>query len=344
MAKTLLTGNGPRSFATGDLNPRDVPFSEIPLIDVGPAFGSGAGLEAVAEQVRDACIRVGFFYIRNHGVDDAIISETFAEARRFFALPLDDKMSIHVKNSPNFRGYTPLLGENTDPTARGDLHEAFDLGLDVAAGDPLMSSGTTLYGPNVWPQGVPGFKEALEAYYASMVTLGRTLFRVFAVALDLPADHFDPMITRPAAIMRVLHYPSQDGEVDDRQIGIGAHSDYECFTILAQDQSVAALQVLNTQGEWISAKPIPGTFVVNIGDQMARWTNDYFVSTVHRAINRSGKERYSIPFFFGTNYDALLEVLPSCIGENRPAKYPPVTAGEYVAGRLAETYAHTTAP
>lgn len=341
---TLQTGNRTREFVTSDINPREVAFNEIPVIDLSPAFADDAGLRKVAEAVRDACVRVGFFYVKHHGVDRATIDAAFAQAENFFSLPLDVKMKIHVGKSPNFRGYTPLLGENTDSTARGDLHEAFDLALDVPAESASAGGGKTLYGPNVWPQGIPGFKEALTRYYDEMLILGRRLFRIFAVALDLPPAYFDRMISKPAAIMRLLYYPSQQGEIDERQIGIGAHSDYECFTILAQDAEVAALQILNTEGQWIAAKPIPGTFVVNIGDQMARWTNDYFASTVHRAVNRSGRERYSIPFFFGTNYDTLLEVLPSCVGPNRPAKYAPITAGDYVAGRLSETYAHSEKP
>jgi len=174
----------------------------------------------------------------------------------------------------------------------------------------------------------------------AVVHLGKTLFPLFALALDLPEDFFDDKTTKPAAIMRLLHYPPQIGTVDDRVIGIGAHTDYECFTILWQDQ-VQALQVLNTNKQWIDAVPIPGSFVVNLGDQFARWTNDVFQSTVHRAVNRSGVERYSIPLFFGTDYDVELNPLPSCIDEDAPPKYEVVTAGEYVKSRLEATYAHS---
>jgi isopenicillin N synthase-like dioxygenase len=140
--------------------------------------------------------------------------------------------------------------------------------------------------------------------------------------------------------MRLLHYPPQPAKTteNDKIIGIGAHTDYECFTILCQD-SVSALQVQNANGKWTNAVPIPGTFVVNIGDQFARWTNDIFKSTVHRATNLSGLERYSIPLFFGTNYDVLLEPLPGCVSPGETPKYDIVTAGEYVKSRLEATYA-----
>jgi isopenicillin N synthase-like dioxygenase len=175
-----------------------------------------------------------------------------------------------------------------------------------------------------------------------MMTLGRKLFAAFALALGLAEDYFEPMITAPTRAQRIVYYPSQNGVIDEDQIGIGAHSDYECFTILAQHE-VPALQVLNTAGEWIAAPPIPGTFVVNIGDQMARWSNDLFASTIHRAINTTGRARYSIPFFLGTNYDTLIDALPGCITPERPRKYAPVIAGDYVQSRFDATYGYRQA-
>jgi len=174
-----------------------------------------------------------------------------------------------------------------------------------------------------------------------VVRLGQYLFPLFALALDLPEDFFADKITKPAAIMRLLYYPPQTGIIDDRAIGIGSHTDYECFTILWQQDDVNALQVLNTAGKWINAVPIPGSLVVNLGDQFARWTNDVFRSTVHRAVNRSGVARYSIPLFFGTDYNVLLRALPSCVSDDFPAKYEVVTAGDYVKSRLEATYAHS---
>jgi len=140
--------------------------------------------------------------------------------------------------------------------------------------------------------------------------------------------------------MKFLHYPPQTGPVDGRVIGIGAHTDWECFTILWQEPDIQALQVLNTERQWIDAPPIPGTFVINLGDQFARWTNDVFKSTVHRAVNRSGVQRYSIPLFFGVDYEVKLEPIPSCISEDRPPKYEVITAGDYVKEKLKATYGH----
>ena len=321
-------------------------FEEIPIIDVAPMLGSDpAAKRALAAELRQACTEIGFFYIRNHGVAQELIDATFAECPRFFGLPLDEKMAIHVRHSLNNSGYTPLLEENTDPTAKGDLHEAFDIAHELPETEPDREQVARYYGANQWPAdaAIPGFRDTIETYYRAMHELGHRLFSAFALALDLPEDYFAPLTSRPTAVMRIVAYPSQSGVIDPQQIGIGAHSDYECFTILAQE-TVPALQVRNQQGRWIDAPPIRGTFVINIGDQMARWTNDLFASTLHRAVNTSGRARYSIPFFLGSNHDTLIAALPGCVDADHPAKYPPVVAGDYVQGRFDATYAYRQEP
>ncbi|KZT57216.1 Clavaminate synthase-like protein [Calocera cornea HHB12733] len=334
----LSTGNGTRVLPPPTSLPIEGPsaFESIPIIDLAEEDRT-----LLAEKIRDACLRVGFFYIKNHGIPPATISTTLTEAQRFFSLPLAQKSALDIRLSPSYKGYTALLTENTDPANSGDLHEGFDLGSETEQGEMRG---------NVWPPAdvLPGFREHVLAYYEAVLQLGRRLFPLFALSLSLPGDWFDEKIQHPAAIMRLLHYPPQpprpsgegEGAGEEKQLGIGAHTDYECFTLLYQD-SVPALQVLNAAGQWVSAPPIPGTFVCNLGDQFARWTNDVYVSTVHRAVNRSGRERYSLPFFFGTDYDVKLEAMPSCVSEDRPPRYEVVTAGEYVKGRLEETYAHS---
>jgi isopenicillin N synthase-like dioxygenase len=323
----IQTGNGIRNILSEGLDAKQVPFNAIPVIDFSAMRSADlAARQLIAQQLCEACIRVGFFYIKNHGVPQEAIDGVFSQTKRFFSLPLEEKMRIHISKSPNHRGYVPLLEENTDPVGKGDLHEAFDCALDVPADDPDLLAGKILYGPNVWPDNLPGFRESLDRYYWHLYDLGRNLFQAFALALELPEDFFEDKITKPIAQLRLLHYPPQNGPIDEKQIGTGAHSDYDCFTILAQD-NVGGLQVLNSAGEWIA-------------DNMARWTNDLFSSTVHRAVNRSDRDRYSIPFFFGPNYDTLIETLPSCVGPNNPAKYEAVTAGEYLLNRFNETFTY----
>ncbi|KAI0345609.1 2OG-Fe-II oxygenase [Trametopsis cervina] len=316
-------------------------FEQIPVIDLENIHSSDPIVRrALADQIRDSCINVGFFYVRSHGVAEQTISSALSAGKNFFALPQATKQALDIHKSANFKGYTALLGENTNPENRGDLHEGFDIGWEAPNGAARSDDGA-MTGDNVWPDAdiLPGFREDVLQYYHAVVNLGKALFPLFALALDLDENFFDDKVTKPAAIMRLLYYPSQDGVVDDRIQGIGAHTEY-CFTILWQDD-VPALQVLNNQGKWIDAVPIPGTFVVNLGDQFARWTNDIFKSTVHRAINRSGKERYSIPLFFGTDYNVKLEALPSCVSDAFPAKYEVVTAGDYVKSRLEATYSQS---
>ncbi|KAJ7600252.1 hypothetical protein C8J56DRAFT_768493 [Mycena floridula] len=319
-------------------------FEQIPIIDFADMSSTDPVVRReLADRIRDACINVGFFYINNHGIPPEVISRAVEAAQRFFSLPSASKMDIDIHKSSNFKGYTALLGENTDPTGQGDLHEGFDLGWEEAnpEGNNARDDGA-MSGRNIWPDGLPGFREEVLSYYHAAVRLGQSLFPLFALALDLPENFFDDKTTKPAAIMRLLHYPPQHAwsvEENGKIIGIGAHTEY-CFTILWQDD-VGGLQVQNTDGNWIDAVPIPGTLVLNLGDQFARWTNDVFKSTLHRAINRSGAERYSMPLFFGTDYDVLLEPLPSCVSSENPLKYDVVTAGDYVKSRLETTYAHS---
>ena len=338
---TVMTGNGPRAFFESGLQAEPTPFESIPVIDFAALTNGGdlAARSAVGAAVRQACTEVGFFYAVGHGVSEEVIERTFSAAHAFFDLPLDSKLAISVEKSDAMRGYTPLLGENTDPANKGDLHEGFDLALDLDEDDPDVKAGVFGYAPNQWPTGLPGFREALLDYHNEVRIFGERIFQAFALALELPEDFFAERITKPMAHMRVLHYPSQEGAIDERQIGIGAHSDYECFTMLCTDD-VPALQVLNSAGKWVMAPPMKGAFIVNVGDMMARWTNDYFCSTIHRAINASGRRRYSIPFFFGVNSREVIEVLPSCQSPQNPPRYEPIEAGEYIRSRFDDTYAH----
>ena len=193
-----------------------------------------------------------------------------------------------------------------------------------------------MYGANLWPSGLSGFRPAVESYLDEMVRLGRRLFEAVAQSLELPRDYFHDKTDRPIAQLRLLHYPPQR-VIDERYLGIGAHCDYECFTIL-DPGVVGGLQIRDRTEKWTDVPPVPGTFVVNLGEMLARWTNDLWAATPHRVINRTGLERYTIPFFFGTNYETWIECLPTCTSPERPARYPPVQAGAYLARRLDEVY------
>lgn len=336
----VKTGNGLRPVGKAGLDVKQVAFEQIPVIDLADMFlPAPQKRHDVGRAVRKACTEVGFFYVRNHGVSQQTLSDCYERSRQFFALPLAEKNRIHIRNSANHRGYGPLLEENTNPESLGDLHEAFDLACDIPASDPDVLAGKSLYGPNLWPDEPKDFRNTVMTCHAALIRLGHVIFRTFALALDLEENHFEQFIHKPLAHMRILRYPPQAGAIDEKQIGIGAHSDYECFTILHQNGE-SALQVLNANKEWIAAPPIPDTFVINVGDMMARWTNNLFCSTLHRVINQSGKERYSMPLFFGPDYDTLISPLASCVDETHPPLFPAIGAGEYILSRFDETYSY----
>ncbi|KIK16931.1 hypothetical protein PISMIDRAFT_15489 [Pisolithus microcarpus 441] len=314
-------------------------FDSIPIIDLGCA-STHEERAALARQIRDACMNVGFFYIKNHGIPDETIDKIFSVMKAFFSLPVEAKMKLHHRQGAHYRGFEPLLDSNIDPTNRGDLYEGFMIGWEELVpkdDDVINADKNIMVFPNLWPTEPAGFREAFINYYHAALGVGRVLQRLFALALDLPGTYFDDKLKR-YPMMRGLHYPPQTGPEDDGIIGIGAHSDFECFSILWQEPGIQALQILNSEKEWINATPIPGTLVINIGDLLSRWTNDIFRSTVHRAINRSGVRRYSIPMFIGANPHVEVEPLPSCVSPERPARYETITSGEYVRKHIQEMY------
>ena len=339
LAPTLRARNAARLLTQAEAATLARPFETVPQIDLtGLRQGTSESTALVAEQIRQACLEVGFFYVTGHGVDPALVESTFAAAQAFFALPADQKNAVSIKNSTKMRGYTGLLEENTDPNNQGDLHEAFDIGIDLADDDPDAHTDVYGWGLNQWPD-VDGFREVLVEYHRAMSNLAAVLYRGFALSLDLDGDYFEPKLTKPISELRLLQYPGQPAP-DDNVLGIGEHSDYDMFTILATDD-VPALELLNAAGDWIPAPPIQGTFIVNVGDLLERITNDLYRSTVHRAVNRTARSRYSLPFFSNIDPLEIVDVLPSCISDDRPARYEPVGAGEYVEACMRDAYGVT---
>jgi isopenicillin N synthase-like dioxygenase len=313
---------------------RQTAFSEIPIIDIAPLV-DGSDPHGVARKIGDVCEEVGFFYVKNHGVPLDLIERMYSATQQFFGLPLEVKQRLDVANSgPTLRGYIPPYGENTDPNNTRDLKEVFDFGVHQEEISPF-------FGPNLMPSEseLPDFRETCEAYHSAMMALARKLVSAFALGLGLPADYFEALQHNPITIQRLLHYPSQEGAVSQEEIGIGAHTDYGVLTILSQD-SVGGLQVRNGNGDWVSAPPVEGTFIINIGDLVQAMTNGRYSSTVHRVINTSGVARYSIPFFIDLDFDAVITPLPTCVSAESPAESSPLTCGEYKYGRFVNAYAH----
>lgn len=252
-----------------------------------------------------AARETGFLYLSGHGIDPALFDRLLDAAKAFFARPVEEKMACWIGKSSNHRGYVPE-GEEVFAGATADRKEAFDLSLELPdATGPLL-------GPNQWPA-VSGFREPVTAWYDAVLALGHTLFGGFAEALGLPRDAFAPYLTRPTSQLRLIHYP-YDPTAEDRP-GIGAHTDYECFTLLRP--TAPGLEVMNGAGEWIDAPPLDDCFVVNTGDLLELWTNGEFAATSHR-VRKVTEERYSFPLFCTVDYDTTIAPLPAFTGPGRP--------------------------
>jgi len=334
-SNTINTGVDVRqiSDATPGLNSKRVAFKEIPIIDFSAMQSpNDSAKHILAKEVLRACTDVGFFYIKNHGVAQESINGLLKASREFFSQDIAEKNKVDISKSSFSRGYIPLYGEKNNEHSKGDLKETFDIAIDIAQDDPDYLAGNPLYGPNQWPGNLPQFKVTVEDYFAQITNLCEKIYRVFALSLNLPQDYFLGMLNKPLDILRILRYPPQPIIEDDDQIGTGAHSDFDCFTVLYQDPT-GGLQVLNSQGEWVDAFPIEETFLINVGDMLERWTNGQFVSTVHRVVNQSQSERYSTVFFAAPSYDTEVACLPSCYSDDNPAKYPAIKAGDYIVSR-----------
>jgi isopenicillin N synthase-like dioxygenase len=314
------------------------PISALPLIDVGALRSPKPTAQAaMTEAIRAACLSKGFFYIANHGIAPSLIDAVLRESRNFFSLPLTERLRVRRECSICNRGYEPMGGQDLERTGTPDLKEAFYLGVDLPEDDPRVLARKAGHGPNQWPCGLPAFRGAMEAYFAAMLDLSVRLMGAVAQSLDLPEDYFAGFCTEPVALLRLLHYPPQPANGAPDEKGCGAHTDWGAITLLLQDDA-GGLQIRDPVHGWLHAPPIPGAFVVNIGDLIARWTNDLYQSTEHRVINLSGRDRFSVPFFFDGNPDYVVSCLPGCSGPGDPPRYRPTTVAEHVEAMHRATF------
>jgi len=315
----------------------------IPVIDAGPAFrGEPSGLDTAARQMRRACESVGFFYLAGHGVPQAVIDAAFRASREFHALPLEEK--LRLKLNENNIGYLPVnesmqRASTVHKATRPNFNESFFISHDRGAEHPDVLAGKPLRGRNQWPEGHDGMRTAMVRYFKTMEGIGEGLLPVLARSLDMPDGFFAPFFANEAQInLRFLHYPPQDTD-DDEQFGQGPHTDNSFITFLAREE-VPGLAVRLPSGEWLAPPVIPGTFLVNLGNMMKRWSNDRFLSTPHGVLNDSGTDRYSIAFFYSPNPDSVIECLPSCAGPGNPPRYPPAVYRDLVLEFYSANYFH----
>ncbi len=315
---------------------------DVPIIDIG------GDPDAVATGLDVVCREVGFFQIIGHGVPDDVADAAWQAATSFFDLPLADRMAV-VKPHPNHPyGYVPnaleVLARSLDEGGAPDLKEIFNVGPVDPLGRPYVDDDEVeAFSPNVWPAALPEMQATFEPYFREMLALAGRLMNLFARGLGLPADHFESFIDESPSAMRAINYPDQPEPPAPGQLRAGAHSDYGTLTILRQDAAPGGLEVQSPHdGRWIPIPSVPGAFVVNVGDLLARWTNDRWVSTMHRVVNPDPADaptsrRQSMPFFHNANFHARVECLPTCLAPGEAPRYEPVLAGPHLMGKFRKT-------
>ncbi|MGI9203742.1 MAG: isopenicillin N synthase family dioxygenase [Woeseiaceae bacterium] len=314
----------------------------LSAVDLGSFLhGNATERQRIAADVDRICQSIGFLIVEDHGVPQHICDNAWLAARAFFDLSVDEKVAAQSPDTACPRGYFPIeqesLGKTLGVVAPPDRKEAFSIGPLVAPdGHDGSPDFDFFYGPNIWPQNPAHLQHALIDYYMAMERLGAQLMQLMAAALEIEFDFFVPFHTHHLSALRTLNYPSFSGELSPGQRRAGAHSDYGTVTILKPDPIVGGLEVRLPSGDWISAPLVADGFIVNIGDLMARWTNDRWVSTLHRVVNPTGNDgaasprRQSIAYFMNPNDDAEISAIPTCLEDSESPKYPSVSAGGYL--------------
>jgi isopenicillin N synthase-like dioxygenase len=312
----------------------------IPVIDLGPYLAGAPGAaDRAAEQLRFALTRIGFYFIVNHGVPRELVRDAFCQAARFHAQPLERKLAVRIDK--HNVGYLPLKGDTlrTSTVAtvtKANLNEAFFVARDLPPDHPDVIADRRFRSANRWPADLPGFAETVVAYCDVMERLVQKLVPLYARALGLPAAYFDQPFNEPQYKLRMTHYPPQDDAPED-EFGIAPHTDTSFLTLLAPNE-VPGLSIRTQSGRWIDAPAIADAYIVNGGQLLQRWTNDTFLATAHRAVNRSAGERYALAFFCDANIDWPVAAVPTCVGPDKPPKYPTTCYTDYMVLYQQRTY------
>ncbi len=314
----------------------------IPIIDLGPYFAGAPGaIDRTAAELRLALTEIGFYFIVNHGVPDAQVRDVFHQAARFHAQPLEKKMEVRIDK--HNVGYLPMRGDTlrtstVQTVTRPNFNEALFVARDLAGDHPDVVADRRFRSSNRWPADLPGFREAVVAYCDAMERAALSVLPIYAVALDLPPDHFAPAFGEPQYTLRMSHYPHTP-VLESGEYGLAPHADTSFMTLLAQNK-VPGLSLRTASGRWIDAPVIEGAFLINSGQMLNRWSNGRFRATPHRVVSRSGGERYAIPFFFDCTIDHEMVCLPSCVDAAHPPKYEPTTYTQFMTWYQNQNYDH----
>ena len=325
-------------------------LDQLPVTDISPFLQGGASdKQRVAETVARACQDIGFLVIAGHGLPQETLDRAIQLGFDFFDLPVETKNQWHPTGAAKQRGYhgmeTRGLASTLDKDAPKDLRESVFLGPidDHRAHYAHIPAATSAYAPNLIPSEPAGFDEAVVDTYRAFERLAADLMRIFAVALKLQEHHFAPLIDRHFSILSVHHYPALDAAPKPGQLRTGAHTDYGSLTILAMTEANGGLEAQSASGHWIPVRAGRGELVVNLGDMMQRWTNDRWVSTMHRVvtpdhIGDAASRRLSIGYFMHPNYDAEIRCIPTCLSDGEPPKHPTITAGEHIRAKIEKSH------
>ncbi|KTD82573.1 isopenicillin N synthase family dioxygenase [Legionella waltersii] len=318
--------------------------NQIPVIDVSSLAEAKSidELRTLARRVYEVYSNIGFAYIVNHGISQSLFDRIFEQSRLFHHLPEEEKMKI-VQNE-FFRGYMPFATSTLKVSTLGkavkpNQSAAFILMHDVDQADPDYIKGINLAGPNQWPSEelLPDFKPTLLHYREEMTVLLKNLIRLFALSLNQNYYAFDQYFYKPTNYLRLQYYAPQPDIIPEEQYGIAPHTDYGFLTLLTQD-NVGGLQVLcQDTGNWIDVPPLEGGVIVNTGDMLRRVSDDTIISTPHRVINTSGRERYSIPFFFEPNMHSMISPL-NLLKQPGRAPHPTIEYADYIMERIQGNY------
>ena len=318
--------------------------SPVPIIDISPAGEGAGGLARVGRVVDEACRTIGFFVIVGHGVPQPTIDAVWSAAREFFDLPLEVKRQSPAPSEDYAYGYSPIQGEmlarSLGDTTPPDLKETLNMGpLDLP--EIIPAGAEAILAVPRWPELPVTLRPAWETYFRTMADLTARLLSIMAAGLGLPEDHFEQFLEHHSSAMRAINYPEVETPPLPGQLRAGAHTDYGTLSILRFDDAPGGLEVMGPDG-WAAVPMVPGGFVVNLGDMMARWTNDRWVSTLHRAglppqnAGRSTR-RQSIVFFHNVRWDAEVRCLPTCLESGESPRYEPVLAGPHLLSKFAST-------
>nr|WP_314142815.1 2-oxoglutarate and iron-dependent oxygenase domain-containing protein [uncultured Rhodococcus sp.] len=304
--------------------------ADIPIIDIADLSSPDSSRRtSVARQIADANARIGFLVITGHGVPQALIHRMHAVSEEFFALPEPIKSSVQQPDTTTSRGYVPPRARSLAASGTGmgekDFVEYFAAGPDHRTGSGVFDHR------NIWPETPTTFRQVWTDYFSELERVGNALLRGFALGLDMPENYFESFCDDHCSVLFANGYPPVSTAPTPGKVRLGQHTDYGSLTILYRDENPSGLQVWQDE-QWRHVPDIPGSFVVNIGDLMARWTNDRWVSTLHRVANPPaasyGKRRISIPYFHQPNADAVIEAIPTCVGPGNPTRYEPITSGQ----------------